>query len=128
VGLPLTQGKRILVVDDEQHILTLLSRILTREGCIVEVVDNGDAAASKLAEQHWDLVISDVKMPGMDGRRLYAHVLATQPDLAKRIIFTTGDTASESTLAFLAELGRPFLKKPFLTETVRRVVAQAMQD
>jgi len=122
------QGKRILVVDDEQHILTLLSRILTREGCIVEVVDNGDAAARKLAAQHWDLIISDVKMPGMDGRRLYAHVLATQPDLARRIIFTTGDTASESTLAFLTELGRPYLKKPFLTETVRRVVAQALQD
>jgi two-component system NtrC family sensor kinase len=121
------KGKRILVVDDEQHILTLLTRILTREGCIVETAINGDAAASKLAEQHWDLIISDVKMPGMDGRRLYAHVLATQPELAKRVIFTTGDTANASTLAFLAELGRPYLKKPFLTLTVKQIVAQALK-
>jgi len=122
------EGKRILVVDDEPHILTLLSRILTRAGCDVETVSNGDAAAGKLAEQHWDLIISDVKMPGMDGRRLYAHVLATQPDLAERIIFTTGDTASPSTLSFLAELGRPYLKKPFLTTTVRQIVGQALKD
>ncbi|MDY7039896.1 MAG: ATP-binding protein [Chloroflexota bacterium] len=122
------QCKRILVVDDERHILTLINRILTKEGCIVETASNGEAAADKLAEKHWDLVISDVKMPGMDGRRLYAHVLATQPDLAERIIFTTGDTARESTLAFLAELGRPYLKKPFLATTVRRIVAQALKD
>ena len=122
------EGKRILVVDDEQHILTLLSRILTREGCIVETANNGDAAASKLAEQSWDLIISDVKMPGMDGRRLYAHVLATQPELVNRIIFTTGDTANEATLNFLAELDRPYLRKPFFTETVRRVVAQTLLD
>jgi len=122
------EGKYILVVDDEQHILTLLSRILSKEGCIVETASNGEAAASKLADQHWDLIISDVKMPGMDGRRLYAHVMATQPELAQRIIFTTGDTANEATLDFLAELGRPYLRKPFFTETVRRVVAQMLQD
>ncbi len=121
-------GKRILVVDDELNILALLRRVLSREGCIVEVAGNGEVAASKLAEKKWDLIISDVKMPGMDGRRLYAHVMATQPELAKRIIFTTGDVANESTLKFLDELGRPYLKKPFFTETLKRVVAQVLES
>jgi two-component system NtrC family sensor kinase len=130
IAMPNTtfEGKRILVVDDEQHILNLLSRLLSREGCIVETASNGDAAASRLAEQNWDLIISDVKMPSMDGRRLYAHVLASQPELAKRIIFTTGDTANVNTLGFLAELGRPYLRKPFLTEAVKKIVAQALKD
>lgn len=69
-------------------------------------------------------IISDLRMPGMGGEALYESVLAISPALARRIIFSTGDVASEGTREFLQRTGNPYLQKPFELSAMRRIVAQ----
>ncbi len=115
-------GKRILVVEDEGHLADVMVEALEAHGLVVETAGNGRAAKQRVSSRAYDLIISDLKMPQMNGREFYRYVAAAQPALARRIIFSTGDTASPETQAFFEEVGNPFLAKPFnLTELIRVV-------
>jgi signal transduction histidine kinase len=108
----------ILVVDDEYEITLLLQRILESEGHEVVAVADGFEAREMLAEQHFDLMICDLKMPGMDGRELYSYIKQTHPELAHRVIFSTGDTVSKESWTFLSEVQNRCLSKPFKPDEV----------
>ena len=77
---PRLHGLRILVVDDDQGISRTLQEMLETDGCIVEVAEDGKQALDKLAEAAFDLVLSDVVMPRMDGYELYHQVQKKYPD------------------------------------------------
>ena len=78
---PQLHGLRILVVDDDQGISRTLQEMLETDGCLVEVAEDGTRALEKLARAPFDLVLSDVVMPHMDGYELYRQVQKKYPDM-----------------------------------------------
>jgi len=117
---------RILVVDDEPSIIDILYDVLRLDGHQIETALNGRLALSKLQSGLFDVVISDLRMPGMSGQELYRLLRQSESDLAGRIIFTTGDVASQDTQIFLQESRSPYLQKPFNLNEVRRLVQEIL--
>lgn len=123
---PVFSGERILVVDDEEVVLDLLEAVLGRWGLQVETAADGQEALEKLRSHTFDLILSDIKMPNLDGKGLHSAVRDLQPGLADRIIFSTGDTASEATTSFLDRVGNPYLSKPFDMEDLKLTIARML--
>lgn len=115
-------GARILLVDDEPAILDIIGDTLRMDGHRVEVTTNGASALEKIRQETFDVIVSDLKMPGMGGRELFQKLGEIDVALSRRVIFTTGDLASSDTLAFLEGTGNPYLQKPFDLNVVRRTV------
>jgi CheY-like chemotaxis protein len=118
---------RVLVVDDEPHILHYMEATLESWGHQVELARDGSQALKRALTQHFDLIICDLRMPRLGGREMYHTLAQMHPAVADRIIFATGDTVRGDTLAFLEELGRPFLQKPFKLDELRRVLAAVVK-
>jgi signal transduction histidine kinase/CheY-like chemotaxis protein len=117
---------RILVVDDEPLVGTVLERTLGEEH---EVVACGGAreALDRLARgEAFDLVFSDLLMPGLTGMDLHAELTRTHPELARRMVFLTGGACTEASREFLARPGMEWLEKPFDLETIREVIARRL--
>ncbi|MBM4044973.1 MAG: PAS domain S-box protein [Planctomycetes bacterium] len=122
------RGRRILVVDDEDVILDFLSTVLKGDGYWPDTARSAEDALQKLSATAYDLLITDLKMPGMSGGDLYSHVRARWPQLAQRVVFISGDTMSPSTQAFRAMLGVRFLEKPFNVDELKRMVRDMLQE
>jgi signal transduction histidine kinase len=118
--------KTILVVDDERDLAEILVEALGREGHRVEIAGNGADALRRLEQDRYDLVVSDTKMPVMDGVELFDEIGRRFPTLSKRIIFVTGDVLDPEKRRFLESSGAPSLTKPFDLGEVRRVVRRAL--
>lgn len=82
----------------------------------------------RLDRGKYDLIISDLCMPGIDGETLYKRTQKANPDLAKRIIFVTGDTVSTNSRAFLEWTGNRWFSKPFDIEEIDRVVRNFLRE
>ena len=119
-------GKRALVLDDEQIVLDLLHDALGGAGFFVDRTSCGREALSMLESGDYDLIISDMKMPGVDGKDFYRGVKAVRPELLKKIIFISGDSLNKETQAFLHKLGNHSLKKPFTVEQLHSVVSKVV--
>ena len=115
-------GRRVLVVDDEVSIRQLLSEILTLDNHSVAVASSGLEAADLAERESFDVIITDMKMPGMDGAAFYRQVRQRDPQQARRIIFITGDTVSPDTRAFLQRVSNPVLSKPFKIGPLRDAI------
>lgn len=113
---------RILVVDDEEAVGTLLARLLGDLGHQPVVVTSGLEALEKLNDGAFDLILSDIKMPGMSGFDLYQRILQRDSALATRLVFITGDTLSAATQARLAQTGNSYIAKPFTIERIEGLV------
>ncbi len=120
---PISPGAtRVLVVDDEREILEMVVRALQREGYQVDAASDGETALSRLAETDYDLILCDVRMSGLSGQEVYRQIAAQDLDLARCIIFITGDTVSPATRRFLEETGTSYLGKPFeLADLLQKV-------
>jgi CheY-like chemotaxis protein len=119
---------RILVVDDEETILDLSVDILESRGYEVDTASTGEIAREKIASNPYDLVIADIRMPGMlSGIDLFHWAQRHMPGFEEKIVFATGDIVADDTQKFLSETNRPCLTKPFeMTEyldTVRAAIA-----
>ncbi len=126
VPLPDTdeQSARLLVVDDEPEIAELISEMLAGAGYEVMTAESGAVALAMLAEARFDAIISDLHMPDLDGAGLWREVKRTQPALARRMLFVTGDTLSPTARQFLDEARCDRLNKPFAkAELLARVTA-----
>lgn len=104
---------KILLVDDEEAIRSVLLETLSRAGHEVETARNGEVALRMLQQKHYDCVVSDVKMPGMDGPTLHQAIKAIDPAVAGTFIFISGDTVSSDTRSYLETVDNPKLAKPF---------------
>ncbi len=118
----------ILVVDDERTVRKVLAIALTGEGHRVDTVGDGHAALEQLKNQSYDVLIVDLRMPGLDGEGLFEVLRKQYPDAAKRVVFVTGDTASPDSQAFLERTGRPFLAKPMELSEVQGIVQEILQE
>ncbi|HET6372595.1 MAG TPA: ATP-binding protein, partial [Candidatus Polarisedimenticolia bacterium] len=121
-------GARILVVDDEETLAEVMAEVLQTRGHVVDVAGDGRTASGWVSSRRYDLIITDLRMPGMNGRDFYRQVTAAHPDLSRRIIFSTGDTASPETQAFFEEVGNPVLEKPFRLAELLRLVDETLAD
>ncbi len=123
-----SSGRRgnILVVDDEASIVEILYEILKADGHRVDTAPNGRVAMRKIESQTYDLIISDLKMPGMSGQDLYRKIQELKPEMSARVIFATGDVVGAGTQDFLERVGNPCLQKPFEIDTLRQIVNAAL--
>jgi CheY-like chemotaxis protein len=83
-------------------------------------------ALEMLSREAFDLIISDTKMPTMDGESFYAELARVHPRLRERIIFLTGDVMSREKLEFLERTGAPYLTKPCDLDEIRRTVRRVL--
>ncbi len=137
---PVIQGEgvgaslRVLIVDDEVTIRIALRRFFARMGWTVEEAANGEIALDLLAvdrEQttgpRFALVVSDLRMPGINGMEMYERLKETYPSILQRLIFSTGDLVSEEAAAFVRSTDCVVLQKPFELATLREVVDRVLQ-
>ncbi len=108
---------RVLIVDDETLVRTLLAELLERDHDVVTAA-SGVAALDALAESEFDVVLCDVMMPGMTGVDVYRRVAATRPGFERRFVFITGGAFTTELEMFLASSGNRVLPKPFQIQAV----------
>jgi two-component system NtrC family sensor kinase len=115
--------RSILVVDDEAAVAELLAELLADEGHDVETAATGAAGFERTRQRGFDLVITDMKMPGLGGPDLYRAVQESSSSVPRpAFVFMTGDALTPETSAFLAQPGRLHLEKPFRAEAVRQIL------
>ncbi len=102
---------RILVIDDDDLTAILLRKVLETENCVMEVANDGKEALQKLMEQRYALIVCDIHMPHMDGKKLFKFVDEHALESRNMILFITGDTSLE-TRKFLESTGCHYLHKP----------------
>ena len=124
---PAVPSLAILLVDDEPSMVKALTALLRRDGHSVDTATNGQLALAQLQERPYDLILSDLRMPELDGPGLYRALAQHAPQLCQRFIVLTGDSLSPETLAFVAQSGVQRLTKPFTAAEVRRVIQQVLQ-
>jgi len=115
------------VIDDEPSIARGLARLLRRDGYSVDTVDNGSRALALLHERRYDVIVCDLHMPDLDGPAFYALLTQQYPTLRQRVIFLTGTTGGAGSRMFLAQSGRPWLRKPSPIATIRRTIQDVLQ-
>jgi DNA-binding NtrC family response regulator len=123
----LPRGKTILVVEDEPRVAAVLMEIFRLDGYAVQLAEDGEVALQQLQQRTYDVIVSDIRMPKVDGSALYRAVAQWHPQLLKRFIFLTGDTATPGVLGFLERTGLPFVTKPFPVDILRNVVRQVIE-
>ena len=122
------ESAHILVIDDEEPVVTLMSEILMMDGHRVTPAFNGAEAIALLNVGDYDLILSDVRMPAVGGPTFFEILQTTRPDLLPKVVFVTGDTMSSSTQQFLQRAARPVLAKPFDPERLRTMVADNLRE
>lgn len=124
--LPAIPPSRVLVVDDEPGIAEVVAEAIQRDGHRVEIAAHGSMALEMLGRGTYDAIVSDTKMPVLDGESFYAELERHFPRLQQRIIFLTGDVLSSEKRQFLERTGAPFLAKPCDLDEVRRLVQRVL--
>jgi len=114
-----------LVVDDELEVRDTLAEILVSAGHRVVAAASGREALARMGEQRFDVILTDIRMPDLDGRALYREIERRWPERAAQVVFVTGDTLTSTLRAFADETGRPVIEKPFLPGEVLRVINEA---
>jgi PAS domain S-box-containing protein len=117
-----TKAARILVVDDEEVIRFLLSTILTQRGHTVHATGDTADALIKLESASYDVVVMDIRMPGLSGMELYRQTTAKYPEMTGKFVFITGDTSDQVIRSFLEENNLPYITKPFDRDTLMKKV------
>jgi signal transduction histidine kinase/ActR/RegA family two-component response regulator len=119
-------GKKILVVDDEEPILQMVSEGLSLDGYTVDTVSDGEKALRQLRDNHYDVMLCDWKMPGLNGRQIYEMMRAENPVLCQRVVFFSGDVVNGQMREFLEREKRTCLAKPFAFDDVRAAIKKIL--
>lgn len=122
------RGERVLIVDDEESIRMLIREVLGAAGYEVDTAASGEEALTRLEQDRYDLVVADVRMPGVDGVELYRLIGRRWPELQRRLIFITGDPESVRTVSRLGDRDVPCLEKPFTVEQLRHAVRALLDE
>ena len=118
------ESPRVLVVDDEKVIREILSDFLTMEGYVVRTVEDGDAALRELERRSYNLVISDLKMPGMGGLELLERIKELKANVLTVIM--TGFGTVETAIEAMKKGAHDYILKPFKIEEVIHVVERGI--
>jgi two-component system NtrC family sensor kinase len=113
-----------MVVDDEPELANSLARFLEREGYQCMVVNSGREAIKLAGDRDFDVILSDLRMPDVDGPALLKWLSQHRPAMASRLGYVTGDTLGPAAVRFLGDAGRPFIEKPFSRQSIRELLAE----
>jgi PAS domain S-box-containing protein len=119
---------RILIVDDEPMVAVSTGRLLQDKGFHVTAATEAQQALSLLDQEPFDLIVSDLAMPHMDGQQFWHVVGERHPRLANRIIFSTGDTSGQRANAFLQASGCAWIAKPFKSEELLALIHATLPE
>jgi len=119
---------RVLVVDDEPVVGDLIADVLSQENWVVQRVLSGEAGLQALEQGPYDLIILDLKMPGMSGQEFYAHLERRHPELVRRVVVCTGSFLDDADFKFLRHTGAQVVPKPFTLEQLWQVVQQVLEQ
>ena len=121
-----TATARILVVDDED-LSGLVALALSGAGYDVDAVGTGFEALRLLERNWYDLVVSDLDMPELDGPGLYLEMTRRWPTQAQRMLFVSGFADTSEYVGFLNVTNKPVLVKPFDLNDLRQTVGRLLQ-
>ena len=121
----LPERKQVLIVDDEPNLRKILSAQLTRDGYDVLTAEDGEQGLALLKEHHIDLVVTDLKMPKVDGMTLLKTALEEDPELP--IVLVTAHGTIDTAVEALKSGAFDFVTKPFDKDEVRQIVAKALK-
>lgn len=117
------QPKRVLVVDDQTPVRELVAAVLASDGYSVETArDGADALRLLDSVKPYDLIVSDLKMPGLDGPSLYLELTRRWPDTRPHLLFISGFVDSPEYSGFLQGTQVQVLLKPFAVDDLARAV------
>lgn len=125
---PVGERPWVLVVDDESIIAQLIADVLGGEGYDVDTAPHGVAALERLAQRTYDVVLSDLRMPELDGLGLFREIEQRYPDLLHRFVFITGTSEHADYQGFIDDVKVPVLTKPFDMMDLVRVVQELLAD
>jgi signal transduction histidine kinase len=123
----LPRGRRILLIEDDGSVVYLVRSALAQANMLV-VAAEGQQALDMLPSQPFDLVLCDLRMPGMGGREFYQQLQLVAPQLVEKLLFISGDSTSATTRDFLWQSGRPLLTKPFTPNDLYQAIAELEPD
>jgi CheY-like chemotaxis protein len=118
-------SRAILIVDDERGIREMLHYELSLEGFDVETADSGMAAIEALRRRRFDLAVTDLKMPGMDGVATVEALRAIDPDIA--VIVATGYASVQTAVACMKKGAFDYITKPYDLDDLKRLLDRAME-
>ena len=114
-------GAAVLVVEDEAALGAAVAESLADAGFSVDRAGDGEEALQRVKGRAYDLIVCDLKMPRLDGTAFFRALEREAPDIARRILFVTGDVAGTEAERFLEEAGCRWLAKPFRLKDLLRV-------
>jgi len=117
-------AKPVLVVDDEKNIRLTLSQALESADFEVQTAVNGEEALDKLKKQDFGLVLLDLRMPGMDGMEVLAHLRELRPDI--KVIIITAYGTIESAVEAMKLGAVDFIQKPFVPKDIRELARKVL--
>jgi two-component system NtrC family sensor kinase len=120
------RGTRVLVIEDEDALGDAVAAALADVGFTPDRAADGRQALEKVRERHYDVIVCDLKMPRMDGMAFFRAVSDTMPQIARRLIFVTGDVAGTEAEHFLEESGCRWVPKPFRLRELVRAAREAL--
>jgi len=118
-------ARKVLVVDDEKYIRDLLANLLTEKDWEVDVAEDGEQALQKLTQAEFGVILSDIKMPRMDGFTLLKNVKRDYPEVA--VVMMTGFSQQHTIREALSLGAEEYLPKPFRVEELVMAVERAQQ-
>ncbi len=121
----ISERKQILVVDDEPNLRRVLSAQLARDGYDVHTAEDGEQALITLGEHHIDLVITDLKMPKLDGMQLLRRIVELEPELP--VVMITAHGTVDNAVEALKTGAFDYITKPFDQSEVRTIVRKALR-
>ncbi len=120
-------SQAVLIVEDETALASAMAEAFGDAGYLVDRAGDGEEAIARLEGGHYDLIISDLKMPRMDGIQLFGALREQYPEMAGRIMFVTGDVIGTDAERFLADSGCRWLAKPFRLGELLRIAREVMK-
>ena len=117
---------KLLLIDDEAPVREILGLSLRSEGYEVMTAASGKEGIEIFRRENPPIVLTDIKMPGMDGSRIYEKIKMIDSNLARRIVFITGNILNKETQAFLEKTGALNLPKPFSINELKDIIYDAL--
>jgi DNA-binding NtrC family response regulator len=118
-------GEKIMVVDDEPGMRSLLSKVLTKSGYFVTALEKGEDALESMSAEDYDLAILDIEMPGMNGIELLGRIREKDPNL--NVVMITAYGSLQSAVDAMRRGAYDYLTKPFEMEEIKLVVEKALE-
>lgn len=119
------EAPRVLLVDDEVALTRNLAKLLSKRGCEVSAVNDGQSAMEKAEEDDLDVMVLDMKMPGIGGMEVLKHISVRKPSL--QVIILTGHATVESAIKGLHLGAFDYMTKPIDIDDLAKKIFQAFE-